>query len=47
MGEASLVDDVALGLPLPDDQLVELFDAQGKPGAGLVDGDGAYFVSAD
>ena len=47
MDQTFLIEDVALGFPLPDDELPERFDAQGKPGAGFVDSDGADLAFAD
>jgi hypothetical protein len=44
---AFLVDDVTLGLPLPDDDLAESFEAETDPGARGVDGECADFILTD
>lgn len=38
INESCLVEDVALGLPLPDHELAQLFHAQGDPVGGHGDG---------
>ena len=47
VNEALLVDDVTLGLPLPDDDLAESFEAETDPGTGGVDGECTDFVLTD
>ena len=47
MSKSSLIKNVALWFPLPDDQLAQLFDAKNQPGAGVVYIDRTYFVFAD
>jgi hypothetical protein len=44
---AFLVDDVTLGLPFPDDDLAESFEAETDPGTRGVDGECADFVLTD
>jgi hypothetical protein len=44
MDESSLVDDIALRFPLPDNHLTQRFDTQSQPCAGVIHCEATYLM---